>query len=148
SVLRLGARIAVSVVGSCVMPPQPPSGTVPVPGARKANPIAAPPFETVKKRVLARLESRLDLSASKRMPASLLRQSLTQQAEQLTEVEGRGLSKPERDRLVSEALRELLGYGPLEELFADATVREVMVAGPAVVIVRRDNGAWMPTSVK
>src|SRR5262249_27659066 len=41
-----------------------------------------------------------------------------------------------------------LGYGPLDELFADPHVREVMVSGPGMVIVRREQGQWLPTSVK
>jgi pilus assembly protein CpaF len=65
----------------------------------------------------------------------------------VADLEARGFSKPERDRLVDEVLRELFGYGPLEELFAEAAVREVMVVGPTAVIVRRDLGQWLPTSV-
>jgi hypothetical protein len=42
----------------------------------------------------------------------------------------------------------LLGYGPLEELFTDPGVREVMVTGPGMVIARREQGQWLPTSVK
>ena len=69
-------------------------------------------------------------------------------AEQITDQEARGFSKSDRDRLVDEAISELFGYGPLEELFADAAVREVMVTGPGTVIARRDLGQWLPTSVK
>jgi len=132
------------------MLPQRPSGPHAVPTAgRKSGPIAypAPSFEQAKRRVLAKLEDRLDMSASKRMPQSLLRQSLRQQADQIADQEARGLSKPERDKIVDEVLAELLGYGPLEELFADAAVREIMVTGPGTVIARRDLGQWMPTSV-
>jgi hypothetical protein len=50
--------------------------------------------------------------------------------------------------MVDEVLAELLGYGPLEELFADPAVREVMVTGPGAVLARRDQGQWLPTSVK
>jgi hypothetical protein len=131
------------------MLPQRPSGPAPSAG-RKSGPFAYPqaPFEAVKKRVLAKLEERLDMSASKRMPPSLLRQSLRQHADQVADQEARGFAKADRDRLVDDVLAELLGYGPLEELFADPAVREVMVTGPGKVIVRRDLGQWMPTSVK
>lgn len=117
--------------------------------ARKSGPIAFPqvPYETVRRRVLAKLEERLDMSASKRMPQSLLRQSLRQHADQIADLEARTLSKADRDRLVDEVLAELLGYGPLEELFADPAVREVMLTGPAMVIARREQGQWLPTSV-
>jgi len=115
-----------------------PSGLHPSPGS----------FGTIKTRVLAKLADRLDPSASKRMPASLLRQSLRTFAEQLAEQEARVLARPDRERLVEEVLSELLGYGPLEELFKDPTIREVLVAGPHAIIARRELGNWLPTSVK
>jgi pilus assembly protein CpaF len=132
------------------MLPQRPS-TPGQPGlTRKSGPIAHPAasYETVRRRVLAKLEERLDMGASKRMPPSLLRQSLRQHADQIADLEARSLPRTDRDRLVDEVLGELLGYGPLEELFADPGVREVMVTGPAVVIARREQGQWLPTSVK
>src|SRR5947207_52364 len=121
------------------MLPQRPSAS---PAARSSGP-AAPPqagFEAVKRRVLTKLEDRVDLGASKRMPPSLLRQTLRQHADQIADVEARALTKIDRDRLVEEVMAELLGYGPLEELFTDAGVREVMVSGPGAVIARRENG--------
>lgn len=134
------------------MLPKRPSGSLPVPPVGRRSEL--PPlsqtqlFETARKRVLARLEDRLDLSSTKRMPPSLLRQSLRQQAEQVAGVEARSLSRPDRERLIEEVLIELLGYGPLEELFNDASVREIMIAGPGVVIVRREQVHWLPTSVQ
>ncbi len=130
------------------MLPQRPSGSPSA--ARKSGPFAYPqaPYEAVRRRVLARLEERLDMSASKRMPQSLLRQSLRQHADQIADQEARGFSKADRDKLIDDVLAELLGYGPLEELFADPAVREVMVTGPGTVIARRDLGQWLPTSVK
>lgn len=132
------------------MLPQRPSASTYLSAGRKSGPVSFPPvtFEGAKKRVLAKLEERLDMSSSKRMPQSLLRQSLKQHAEQIVEQEARGFAKPDRDRLVEEALRELLGYGPLEELFCDPGAREIMVTGPGMVIVRRDAAQWLPTSVK
>jgi len=105
-------------------------------------------FEAIKIKVLAKLEDRMDPSTSKRMPVSLLRQSLRTYAEQIADQEGRGMAKPDRERLVDEVLAELLGYGPLEELFNDPAVREVMVVGPHAVIVRRDQGGWIPSHVR
>ena len=133
------------------MLPSRPPGTPAAPSpARKSGLIAfsQASYETVRRRVLLKLEERLDMSASKRMPLSLLRQSLRYQAEQIADQEARGLSRSDRDRMIEEALGELFGYGPLDELFADPAVREVMVTGPAAVLVRREQGQWMPTSVK
>lgn len=133
------------------MLPQRPSGpNIVSPPGRKSGIVAfpVPSFDQAKRRVLAKLEDRLDMSASKRMPQSLLRQSLRQQADLIADQEARGLSKAERDKIVDEVLAELLGYGPLEELFADAGVREIMVTGPGTVIARREMGQWLPTSIK
>lgn len=125
------------------------TGSLPASHTRRteANPLALS-FDALKTRVLAKLEDRLDPSSSKRMPASLLRQSIRTLAEQIAEQEARGLARPERDRLVETVLAELLGYGPLEELFGDGTVREILVSGPSAVIVRREGGPWLPTSCK
>lgn len=134
------------------MLPQRPSGGYPAAQGPKSGIISAggstQSFEAIKIKVLAKLEDRMDPSTSKRMPVSLLRQSLRTYAEQIADQEARGLSKPDRERLVDEVLAELLGYGPLEELFNDPTVREVMVCGPHAVIVRRDQGGWIPCHVR
>ena len=98
--------------------------------------------------MIAKLEERMNPAASKRMPSSILRQGLRAYAEQLAEQEGKNLLKHDRERLVDEVLAELLGYGPLDELFRDAHVREVMVTGPHVVLVRRDTAGWVPTNVR
>jgi hypothetical protein len=82
------------------------------------------------------------------MPPALLRQSIRTHAEQVADQEARGLSRTDRDRLVEGVLADLLGYGPLEELFQDSSVREIMITGPQAVIVRRDHGQWLPTSIK
>jgi pilus assembly protein CpaF len=116
------------------------SGTIPLSQTQS--------FEGLKTRVLAKLEDRLDPSTSKRMPGSLFRQSIRTHAEQVAEQEARGLSRADRDRLIDEVLAELLGYGPLDVLFKDYTVREIMVTGPHAVIVRREQSQWLPTSIK
>jgi pilus assembly protein CpaF len=129
-----------------MLPPrQPAAGPLSAARAYAAQPMT---FDAVKDRLLAKLEDRFDMSSSKRMPQSLLKQSLKQTADQLADIEARGFAKADRDRLVEAVLIEFLGYGPLEELFGDAAVREIMVAGPAAVIARRDSAQWMPTSVR
>lgn len=120
--------------------PTRPSGTVQL--------VQAGAFDALKSRLVARLEERMSPAASKRVPSSILRQGLRAHAEQLAEQEGRGLPKADRVRLVEEMLAELLGYGPLDGLFRDPAVREVMVTGPSVVLARRDTAGWVPTNVR
>ena len=57
-----------------------PQRQIGLPGARTAG--APQSFEVIKTRVLARLEDRTELTSSKRMPPSILRQSLRTAAEQ------------------------------------------------------------------
>jgi hypothetical protein len=134
------------------MLPQRQSGSVPT--VAVARPSGSTPvsqtqsFQAIKARVVAKLEDRLNPAASKRMPSSILRQSLRAHAEQVAEQEGSRLAKSDRERLVDEVLADLLGYGPLDELFRDPAVREVLVAGPHAVLVRRDTAGWLPTSVR
>ena len=135
------------------MLPQRPTGSFPAVNAAARRSGSIPysqtqSFEGLKARVLAKLEDRLDPGTSKRMPSSLLRQSIRTHAEQVTDHEARGLPRPDRERMVDEVLAELLGYGPLNELFRDPTVREIMVTSPNSIIVRRENSQWLPTSIK
>ena len=108
-----------------MVPPRQSGSYAPVPtAARKSGPIPYPgtqSFELAKTRVLAKLEDRFDPTASKRMPPALLRQSIRQHAEQIAEQEARGLSKPERERLIDEALAELL-WDPLESTCRHASL--------------------------
>ena len=117
-----------------------PSGTAP------HTPVS--PFEALKARLVTRLEERMSPAASKRVPTNILRQGLRAYAEHVVELEARYLSEPDREQLVEEGLAELLGYGPLTELFGDPSVREVMVAGPTIVLARRDTAGWVPSSAR
>jgi pilus assembly protein CpaF len=56
--------------------------------------------------------------------------------------------KPElRERVVEEALADLIGYGPLEVLFPDAEISEIMVNGVRQVYIER-NGELLETNVE
>src|SRR5206468_2926247 len=48
-----------------------------------------------------------------------------------------GISRDDRQRLVSELADDILGHGPLERLLEDETVTEIMVNGPYDVWVER-----------
>jgi pilus assembly protein CpaF len=51
--------------------------------------------------------------------------------------EGAPLTEEERQRLVQEIARDVMGLGPIEPLLDDATVTEVMVNGTAYIYVER-----------
>lgn len=129
------------------LPPRP-SGSFASPSVRgSASATTVPVFELVKARVLIRLGDRLDPAKARRMPFALFQETARQLVEQAVEAEGPRLGRSDRDRLVEEVLVEAVGFGPLEELFRDATVLEILVLGPHAVVVRREAG-WVPTNVK
>jgi pilus assembly protein CpaF len=49
-----------------------------------------------------------------------------------------GLSRDDRERIVSELADDILGHGPLERLLADDTISEIMVNGPQDVWIERE----------
>ncbi len=127
------------------------SGGIAFPSARGGNATAIersmPAFEVLKVRVLIKLQDRLDPAKARKMPPALFQQTARQQVEQVIDAEGLRLSPTERLRLCEEVFREAYGYGPLEELFPDANIQEILVLGPNAVVVRREQG-WVPTNVK
>src|SRR5205823_8983408 len=86
-------------------------------------------------------------SKARRMPSALFQQTARQQIDQVIELEAARLQPADKLRLAEDTYREAFGFGPLEELFPDATVKEILVLGPNAVVVRREQG-WTPTNVK
>ena len=127
--------------------PQRNSGSFPMPASRGSSGHTIPAYEVLKVRVLMKLQDKLDPQAAKRMPESLLRQTAKQTIEQIVDADFPRMSRGERDRLSEDVLSEAFGFGPLEELFRDATVKEILVLGPQAIVVRRESG-WVPTNVK
>jgi pilus assembly protein CpaF len=58
-----------------------------------------------------------------------------------------GISRDDRDRLVSEIADDILGHGPIERLLADETITEIMVNGPHDVWIER-GGRLFQTPVR
>ncbi|MBI4897946.1 MAG: CpaF family protein [Actinobacteria bacterium] len=73
--------------------------------------------------------------------------SLRRHVRELVAGEAPALSVELRDELVDRVVTAAVGFGPLEELFADRAVDEIMVNGPDSVWVERD-GVLAPTGVK
>ena len=129
--------------------PQRNSGAFPMPAARAGGGSGQtlPAYEVLKVRVLIKLQDKLDPARAKRMPESLLKQTARQHAEQIVEFEFPRMNRADRDRLIQDVLAEAFGFGPLEELFGDPTVKEILVLGPQAIVARREQG-WVPTNVK
>ena len=47
------------------------------------------------------------------------------------------LSKPDREKVISEVVNQLLGFGPIEDLLKDSSVTEIMINGPKNVYIEK-----------
>ena len=84
-------------------------------------------------RLSGSLQGRTDLARSPEVVSMLSERLAT-----IYEASGLALRDGVRKDLFRQVLDEILGYGPIEPLLADATVSEVMVNGPHLVYVERD----------
>ena len=58
-----------------------------------------------------------------------------------------GIAREDRERLTSEILDDILGYGPLERLIADDSITEIMCNGPDDIWIER-GGKLYETTVR
>ena len=103
-------------------------------------------WDDLRKKAHARLVERVDPVRNKHKPISILRQESRRTLEQFLEAEYPYVVKDDRGKLVDEVLGEAVGLGPLEELFRDETVLEILVLAPNQIIARRGVN-WLPASV-
>ena len=101
-----------------------------------------PPLLAIEERVRERSKAeRLDMSA----PGALgrLRSLIVEEATAWRMLHERGVvgfDVADIEALTTRALRNIAGYGPLEELLGDDTVFEIMVNGPYAIFVKRHDG--------
>ncbi len=74
----------------------------------------------------------VDLSAQE------LERKVRDELAQVMATESTPLSAAERQRIVSESIDDILGFGPIEPFLRDDTVTEVMCNGPESVYIERD----------
>ena len=67
--------------------------------------------------------------------------------EHLCDTEDTLLNRNERERLIDEVLDETFGLGPLEPLFRDGAITDILINGPNDVYAER-NGRLSLTKVK
>lgn len=76
-----------------------------------------------------------------------VREQLGIHIERIVREENIPLTQVERDRLIEEVLDEVFGLGPLEILFKDPTISDIMVNGPDSIYVER-NGKVVETEIR
>lgn len=96
------------------------------------------PVEELKRAVHGKLIERLDLEALERVKderqiAGQIRKAVAE----LLRNERTPLSQTERESLVDQVVYEVIGLGPIEPLFRDQTVSDILVNGPRDIYVER-----------
>ncbi len=89
----------------------------------------------------------LDLSTISTMPEDELQLEVRRMAEQLCRRRKDLLSHHERELLITEVMDEVFGLGPLEPLFQDDEISDILVNGPSAVYIER-HGRLELTDVK
>src|SRR5437763_9774229 len=98
---------------------------------------AADDRRRLKQQLHQQLIAGMDLSVLGSVPREELRAEVRRVAEELCQRSSNLLSRPERERLVTEVLDETFGLGPLEPLMNDPTVSDILINGHNVVYVER-----------
>jgi pilus assembly protein CpaF len=116
------------------------TGTLPRMGmyAKNLEADALTSVEQIKVDLHRRLVERLDLAVLERIQdEAVLLTQIRQAVTEFLRAEQAPLSAAERDDIVEQIVYEVTGLGPLEPLFRDATVSDVLVNGPKDVYIER-----------
>jgi pilus assembly protein CpaF len=114
--------------------------------ARPTTPTPTWNRDELRKRAVVRVTERVDPARSRHKPISLVRQEARRVVDQFLDTEAAVLARSDRESLIDDVLADVPGLGPLDELFRDAAVFEFMILAHNRII-RRHEGAWLPTSV-
>jgi pilus assembly protein CpaF len=94
-------------------------------------------YEALKRSIHMRLVDQLDLSKTTGMDQSTLRNEVKGLVEQLCDVENPMLNRFERQKLVSEIIDEVFGFGPLELLLKDDKIGDIMINGAKTIFIEK-----------
>src|SRR5215212_3894451 len=96
------------------------------------------PVEQLKVELHRRLIERLDLEALERIEdQTLVTLQIRQAVTELLRGESTPLSSAERDEVVEQIVYEVTGLGPIEPLFRDRAVTDILVNGPKNIYIER-----------
>jgi len=129
-----------------------PGGDTPTNGDSVANDLANEAaredwFQRIKGEVHRQVIQRMDLSSLGTMLEEDLRVEIRRMAESLLQKRADLLNLNERERLVNEVVDETFGLGPLEPLFRDQTITDILINGSRTMYVER-NGRLEQSKVK
>ena len=101
----------------------------------------------LKVRLHQKIINEINLAALDKIERPQLKKEIDNILSELLKEEKESLNRNERDRLSTEIIHELMGFGPLEPLLEDPTVSDILVNGPSEVFVER-RGVLEETNVK
>ncbi len=101
----------------------------------------------IKRELHQQVISGMDLSVVGTMREQELRTDVRRIAEELCRQRSDLLSLAEREALVNEVIDEVFGLGPLEPLFRDPEISDILINGPKMVYIER-NGRLSLTKIK
>ncbi|MEG0882234.1 MAG: CpaF family protein, partial [Janthinobacterium sp.] len=94
-------------------------------------------YRDLKLRIHGLLLERVDLESMQRLSQERIRDELRGLVERLLDEEAVVINDAERKSLTRDIQHEMLGFGPLETLLADASVSDILVNGHKQVYVER-----------
>ncbi|HHZ16935.1 MAG TPA: CpaF family protein [Clostridia bacterium] len=101
------------------------------------------PFQGLKQKIHQKVIEALDEESFRRpVPSNREEKDFSARVEELInrimDREAEYLSRMERQKIVTEIMDEVVGYGPIEPLIRDPEISEIMVNGPKQVFIERD----------
>ncbi len=106
------------------------------PGAEPAAAVSSA-YQALKSRLHLQLLDKFDLAALETLAPDVLRREIATLAERLLRDEQAAINDAERRSLTRDVQHEMLGFGPLELLMADASVSDILVNSYDQIYVER-----------
>ena len=94
-------------------------------------------FQQIKSDIHRQVIGKIDLSLIGTMNEGDLRFEIRRASEKILEERSYLLNVEDRERLVNEVIDETFGLGPLEPLFRDPTITDILINGAKTVYVER-----------
>lgn len=99
-----------------------------------ANIAKGDPYQGLKSKIHKRIVDEMSLEESER---GVLEEIVASLGNIVMDEEPNPIPRSERNRIISEVVDEVLGYGPIDQLLKDDSISEVMVNGPNQIYVER-----------
>jgi pilus assembly protein CpaF len=110
---------------------------VPIVATSVEDPTLGDWYVALKRQLHQQVIGAIDLASIGTLGEDQLRMEVRRKAEGLCQKSANLLNLAEREKLINEVLDEAFGLGPLEALFRDATVSDILINGPKTVYAER-----------